>query len=73
MVVVVRHPVFSLLFLVASFIFSTFLLFLLECEFLALLFIIVYVGAIAIRRHFVINFYTNQLQYLGYIVITVDD
>jgi len=40
MVVVVRHPVFSLLFLVASFIFSTFLLFLLECEFLALLFII---------------------------------
>jgi NADH:ubiquinone oxidoreductase subunit 6 (subunit J) len=40
MVVVVRHPVFSLLFLIASFIFSTFLLFLLECEFLALLFII---------------------------------
>jgi NADH:ubiquinone oxidoreductase subunit 6 (subunit J) len=40
MVVVVRHSVFSLLFLIASFIFSTFLLFLLESEFLALLFII---------------------------------
>lgn len=48
MVIVSRHPVFSLLFLVASFIFSAFLLFLLECEFLALLFIVVYVGAIAV-------------------------
>lgn len=48
MVIVSKHPVFSLLFLVSSFIFSAFLLFLLECEFLALLFIVVYVGAIAV-------------------------
>ena len=48
MVIVSKHPVFSLLFLVGSFIFSAFLLFLLECEFLALLFIVVYVGAIAV-------------------------
>lgn len=48
MVVVSKHPVFSLLFLVASFLLSAFLLFLLECEFLALLFITIYVGAIAV-------------------------
>jgi NADH-quinone oxidoreductase subunit J len=48
MVIISQHSVFSLLFLVSCFIFSSFLLFLLECEFLALLFIVVYVGAIAI-------------------------
>jgi NADH-quinone oxidoreductase subunit J len=48
MVIVSKHPVFSLLFLVGSFIFSSFLLFLVECEFLALLFIIIYVGAVAV-------------------------
>ena len=48
MVVIAQHPVFSLLFLVASFIFSALMLFMLECEFLALLFIVVYVGAIAV-------------------------
>lgn len=48
MVVFSKHPVFSLLFLVSSFICSSFLLFILECEFLALLFIIIYVGAIAV-------------------------
>jgi NADH-quinone oxidoreductase subunit J len=48
MVVTSKHPVFSLLFLVFCFICSACLLFLLECEFLAFLFIIVYVGAIAI-------------------------
>jgi NADH:ubiquinone oxidoreductase subunit 6 (subunit J) len=34
--------------LVGSFIFSAFILFLLECELLAFLFIIIYVGAIAV-------------------------
>ena len=48
MVVVASHSVFSLLFLVLSFIASAFLLFMLECEFLALIFIVVYVGAIAV-------------------------
>jgi NADH-quinone oxidoreductase subunit J len=48
MVIVSKNPVFSLLFLVFCFICSSCLLFLLECEFLALLFVIVYVGAIAI-------------------------
>lgn len=54
MVIISKHPIFSLLFLVLSFVFSSFLLFLLECEFLALLFIIVYVGAIGVLFLFAI-------------------
>jgi NADH-quinone oxidoreductase subunit J len=54
MVIVAQHPVFSLLFLVGSFLFSAFLLFILECEFLALLFIVIYVGAIAVLFLFAI-------------------
>lgn len=61
MVVISQHPVFSLLFLVSSFIFSSFLLFLLECEFLALLFIVVYVGAIAIMFLFAIMMLETKL------------
>lgn len=48
MVILSKHPVFSLLFLVGCFLFSSFLLFILECEFLGLLFIVIYVGAIAV-------------------------
>ena len=61
MVVVSKHPVFSLLFLVSSFIFASFILFLLECELLALLFIIVYVGAIAILFLFAIMMLESKL------------
>ena len=61
MVIVSQHPVFSLLFLLSSFIFSSFLLFLLECEFLALLFIVVYVGAIAILFLFAIMMLESKL------------
>ena len=61
MVVVSKHPVFSLLFLVSSFIFASFILFLLECELLALLFIIVYVGAIAILFLFAILMLESKL------------
>jgi NADH-quinone oxidoreductase subunit J len=61
MVVISSQPVFSLLFLVSSFIFSSFLLFLLECEFLALLFIIIYVGAIAILFLFAIMMLETKL------------
>ena len=48
LVAIAQHPIFSLLFLVVCFIFGGFILFLLECEFLGLLFIIIYVGAIII-------------------------
>jgi NADH-quinone oxidoreductase subunit J len=64
MVILSQHPMFSLLFLVASFIFSAFLLFLLECEFLALLFIIVYVGAIAILFLFIVMMLESKLNNL---------
>lgn len=54
MVVLSKHPIFSLLFLVSCFLCSSILLFLLECEFLGLLFIIIYVGAISVLFLFAI-------------------
>lgn len=65
MVIIAQHPVFSLLFLVSCFIFSSFLLFLLECEFLAFLFIVVYVGAIAILFLFAIMMLESKLNNLS--------
>lgn len=49
-VVLAIHPIFSLLFLVLNFILAAILLLLLECELLALLFVVIYVGAIAVLR-----------------------
>lgn len=54
MVVVVQNTVYSVLFLVLSFISAAGLLFLLECDFMSFLFIIVYVGAIAVLFLFVV-------------------
>ena len=54
MVISVQNAVHSALFLVLSFISSASLLFLLECEYIALLFIMIYVGAIAVLFLFVI-------------------
>ena len=54
MVIIVQNAVHSVLFLVLSFISSASLLFLLECEFIALLFIMIYVGAIAVLFLFVV-------------------
>ena len=64
MVVVASHSVFSLLFLVLSFLASAFLLFMLECEFLALIFIVVYVGAIAVLFLFAVMMLDAKLQNL---------
>lgn len=64
MVIVASHSVFSLLFLVLSFISSAFLLFMLECEFLALIFIVVYVGAIAVLFLFAVMMLDAKLQNL---------
>ena len=72
MVTVVKHPVFSLLFLVSSFIVSAFMLFMLDCEFLAFVIIIVYVGAVAILFLFAImmletksvDLYRNSMKHL---------
>ena len=73
MVVVSQQPIFSLLFLVSCFLFSAFLLFLMECELLALLFIVVYVGAIAILFLFavmmletkLVNLFNNKMKYIS--------
>jgi NADH-quinone oxidoreductase subunit J len=54
MVIFVQNPVYSVLFLVLSFISASCILFFLECEFLSLLFIIIYVGAIAVLFLFVV-------------------
>lgn len=47
-VVLAAHPIYSLLFLTASFVLSAILLVILECEFLALIFVLIYVGAISV-------------------------
>ena len=65
MVIVASHSVFSLLFLVLSFLASSFLLFLLECEFLALIFIVIYVGAIAVLFLFAVMMLDAKLQNLA--------
>lgn len=65
MVIVASHSVFSLLFLVLSFVASAFLLFMLECEFLALIFIVVYVGAIAVLFLFAVMMLDAKLQNLS--------
>ena len=54
MVISARNPVHSVLFLILVFCNAAGLLILLEAEFLALLFIVVYVGAIAVLFLFVV-------------------
>ena len=54
MVIIVRNPMYSVLFLVTSFLSASMLLFLFENEFLALFFLIIYLGAIAILFLFVV-------------------
>ena len=54
MVITVKNPVHSVLFLILSFISASILLLLLEVEFISLIFIVVYVGAIAVLFLFVV-------------------
>jgi NADH-quinone oxidoreductase subunit J len=54
LVVSAQNPIHSVFFLVLVFLASAFLLFLLEIEFISLLFILVYVGAIAVLFLFVV-------------------
>jgi len=54
MVIVSKNPLYSVLFLVASFLSASMLLFLFENEFLALFFLVIYLGAIAILFLFVV-------------------
>ena len=54
MIILSQNSIYSVLFLVLSFVSSSSLLFLLECEYVSLIFIIIYVGAIAVLFLFVI-------------------
>ena len=54
MVIITRNPLYSVLFLVGSFLSASMLLFLFENEFLALFFLVIYLGAIAILFLFVV-------------------
>lgn len=53
-VVITVNPVHSVLFLILTFVLSTGIMFLLNLEFLAIVFIVVYVGAIAVLFLFVV-------------------
>lgn len=76
-VIVSQNAIFSVLFLVLSFLSASCLLFLLKCEFLSLVFILIYVGAIAILFLFVvmmldlktINNKKDSLKYLPFGII----
>jgi NADH-quinone oxidoreductase subunit J len=79
-VITSQNAIFSVLFLVLSFLSASCLLFLLKCEFLSLVFILIYVGAIAILFLFVVmmldlknNSKKDSLKYLpfGFIIGTV--
>ena len=82
MVIISKNPVYSVLFLVISFLSSSILLFLFENEFLALFFLIIYLGAIAILFLFVVmmldikyknfqisQFYLPLASFIGFILL----
>jgi len=54
MIIFSQNSIYSVLFLVLSFVSSSSILFLLECEYISLIFIIIYVGAIAVLFLFVV-------------------
>ena len=65
MVIVSKNPLHSVLFLIGSFLSSSIILFLFENEFLALFFLIIYLGAIAVLFLFVVmmlNIKYSELQ-----------
>lgn len=71
MVILVQNSIYSVIFLVLSFIAAASILLLFECEFIALMFIIIYVGAIAVLFLFVVmmlevKVYTSQKHILKY-------
>ena len=68
MVISVQNPVHSVLFLILSFVSSICTLLLLECEFFSLMFLIIYVGAIAVLFLFVV-----MMLDVKYITVTKKD
>ncbi len=66
MVVMIQSSIYSVLFLILSFISGAFLLFLLECELLGLLFIIIYVGALTVLFLFTIMMLDAKMRTSSY-------
>jgi NADH-quinone oxidoreductase subunit J len=64
-VVLLQNTFFALLFLILSFLLTSVILFFLECEFLALILIIVYVGAVAVLLLFVLMMLETKLKSLS--------
>jgi NADH-quinone oxidoreductase subunit J len=65
MIVFSQNSIYSVLFLVLSFVASSSILFLLECEYISLIFIIIYVGAIAVLFLFVVMMLDIKSIYLA--------
>lgn len=54
LVILINNSIYSILLLIVSFVSATGLLLMLECEFMALIFVVIYIGAIAVLFLFVI-------------------
>lgn len=54
MIIISQNSIYSVLFLILSFVSSSIIIFLLECEYISLIFILIYVGAIAVLFLFVV-------------------
>lgn len=65
MIIFSQNSIYSVLFLVLSFVASSSILFLLECEYISLIFIIIYVGAIAVLFLFVVMMLDIKSIYLA--------
>jgi NADH-quinone oxidoreductase subunit J len=65
MIILSQNLIYSVLFLVLSFVSAASILFLLECEYISLIFIIIYVGAIAVLFLFVVMMLDIKVIYLA--------
>ena len=65
MIILSQNSIYSVLFLVLSFVSSSSIIFLLECEYISLIFVIIYVGAIAVLFLFVVMMLDIKTIYLA--------
>jgi len=69
--IIFNHTIYALLSLVSCFLFTSFLMFMLECEFLALLFVAIYSGAIAVLFLFAIMMLESKYMDLNKNILTI--
>lgn len=65
MIIFSQNSIYSVLFLILSFVSSSIIIFLLECEYISLIFILIYVGAIAVLFLFVVMMLDIKTIYLA--------